>query len=172
MVSRVSLRPAGRDDASLLADLWVEFGRSYEAMDPFEFQTPSRDGLVEWMAEEISKERSEDELYVVAEMDGDAVGYVRAQILRPQDGAERHVLRSTRVTTLKIDGLMVMDRARRQGVATELVMHAESWGASRGATESFVISYATSPTSVPFYEVKMGYAPKTTGYWKMLPPSE
>jgi len=165
----VVLRDARRDDAPRLTELWIEFGAYYEAIDPFEFQTPSRDGLVDWMADEISSERSDDELYVVAEMDGAVVGYVRAQVSRPQDQPERHVLRTMGVATLKVDALMVRHDARRKGIATELMAHVESWGASRGATEAFVISYATSPTSVPFYEARMGYAPKTTGYWKLLP---
>jgi hypothetical protein len=33
---------------------------------------------------------------------------------------------------------------------------------------AFVVSYAHSPTSVPFYEDGMGYARKTIGFWKRL----
>ena len=162
------IRDVGIKDTSSVTDLWVEFGAYYEAIDPVEFQTPRGHDLVQWIADGISKERSDDELYVVADLDGEVVGYLRAQIFRPEDGAERHVLRTAGETTLKIDGLMVGESARRVGVATGLVNHAEAWGRARGATEAFVISYGTSPTSVPFYERRMGYVPKTTGYWKGL----
>jgi GNAT superfamily N-acetyltransferase len=163
------LRNARPEDAPALTDLWVEFGAYYEAIDPQEFQTPTGDDLVDWMKSDITQDRSGgDELYGVAERDGAVVGYIRAQIFRPQEDAERHVLRTVGVTTVKIDALMVTETARRAGVATELVRHAEAWGASRGATESFVISYAHSVTAVPFYEERMGYTAKTTGYWKPL----
>jgi GNAT superfamily N-acetyltransferase len=162
------IRDVRTEDAPRLAELWIEFGAYYEEMDPVEFRTPRGDDLVDWMAHDISKGRSDDELYTVVERDGVVVGYLRAQISRPTDNAERHVLRTMGVTTLKIDGLMVTDSARRGGVATELMNHPEAWGEERGATEAFVISYGSSPTSVPFYETRMGYVPKTIGYWKPL----
>jgi hypothetical protein len=45
---------------------------------------------------------------------------------------------------------------------------AESWAKERGATRSFLNTYAHSPSAVPFYEQAMGYAPNITGYWKQL----
>lgn len=168
MRGSLAIRNARPEDAARLTDLWIEFGEHYAAIDPEEFQTPTGDDLVDWTRSDISTERSDDELYAVAERDGTLVCYVRAQVVRPQDHAERHVLRTVGVTTLKIDGLMVTSKARRGGVATELVRYAEAWGANRGATESFVISYAHSSSAVPFYEKRMGYAAKTIGYWKRL----
>src|SRR3954451_22314013 len=171
----MSLQPMIRDvrpeEAARLAELWIEFGAYYEAIDPDEFQTPRGADLIEWMEDDISGDRSDDELWVVADRDGSPVGYIRAQLLRPQDHAERHVLRTVGVATLKVDGLMVTETGRRDGIATALMRHAEAWAAGRGATEASVISYAESPTATPFYERRMGYVAKTTGYWKSLLPS-
>jgi hypothetical protein len=44
----------------------------------------------------------------------------------------------------------------------------ETWGRYRGASQAVVISYAESPTSVPFYENGLGYGRKTIGFWKAL----
>jgi GNAT superfamily N-acetyltransferase len=168
MGTSLEFRAAQSEDADHLTGLWVEFGSYYEAIDPIEFQTPAGDDLVDWIKADIQRERSDDELWVVAEIDGRVVGYVRAQILRPEEGSQRHVLRTVGVTTMKVDGLMVTESERRTGVGSELMRLAEEWGAARGATESYVISYARSPTAVPFYEHRMQYKPQTTGYWKSL----
>jgi GNAT superfamily N-acetyltransferase len=69
---------------------------------------------------------------------------------------------------LKIDALMVTSTAQRDGVGTALMEAAEAWGNTRGATQAVVISSAHSPTSVPFYEDRMGYARATIGFSKRL----
>jgi len=169
MAATLTIRPAKLADAAQLVELWVEFGTYYEAIDPVQFQVPQREGLLEWMEHDMERERSPDELWLVADRGGDLVGYARAQILRPNDeDASRHILRTVGVTTVKTDSLMVTNSERRLGVGTALMERVEIWGRERGATEAFVISYAKSPTSVPFYEAKMGYQAQTTGYWKAL----
>lgn len=162
------IRAARPEDARGLARLWAEFGAYYERLDPVQFQTPSPDGLVEWFEDDLTRERSPDELWLIAARGSDLVGYARAQILRPSEDAGRHILKTVGVTTVKTDSLMVTDAERRQGTATALMQRVERWGIERGATEAFVISHAHSPTSVPFYEERMGYRPQTTGYWKPL----
>jgi hypothetical protein len=55
--------------------------------------------------------------------------------------------------------------------AADLLPHtdaAERWGRDRGATRAIVISYANSPSSVPFYEDRMGYERHTIGFLKPL----
>jgi GNAT superfamily N-acetyltransferase len=168
MAGSLDLRPAKRSDAAELAELWREFGEYYEDIDPRQFQTPAEDGLLAWITADLDRDRSLDELWLVAERNGTVVGYVRAQILRPDHDAPFHILRTVGTTTVKTDSSMVTDDERRSGVASELMAAVEEWGRERGATEAFVISYARSPTSVPFYEQRMGYRVQTTGYWKPL----
>jgi len=49
-----------------------------------------------------------------------------------------------------------------------LMSAAERWGRDRGATHALVISYANSPSSVPFYEDRIGYERHTIGFLKPL----
>src|SRR3954453_21066287 len=78
-IRTMSLQPMIRDvrpeDAARLAELWIEVGAYYEAIDPDEFQTPRGADLMEWMEDDISGDRSDDELWVVADRDGSPVGY-------------------------------------------------------------------------------------------------
>jgi GNAT superfamily N-acetyltransferase len=161
------IRPARLDDARGLADAWVEFGREYAAIDSDRFRVPDRRGLVEWFESNLERERS-DELSLIAERGGRIVGFLDAQIWHPADDADLQIMREPGETVLKIDALMVKANDRRAGLATKLMKAAEAWGRERGATRSVVISYAHSPTSVPFYEKGMGYARTTIGYGKQL----
>jgi GNAT superfamily N-acetyltransferase len=101
----VRIRDAGSGDAEGLSELWIEFGRDYEDIDPVQFRTPE---------------------------------------------------------------LVVTGGERRKGIGKALMDAVERWARERGATVSFVVSYAHSPTSIPFHKEGMGYARKTVGFWKRL----
>jgi len=69
---------------------------------------------------------------------------------------------------LKVDSIMVLEQERGAGVGTALMSATESWGRERGATRAVVISYANSPSSVSFYEARMGYERHTVGFRRAL----
>jgi GNAT superfamily N-acetyltransferase len=167
-VDELVIRDARTDDASSLANALAEWGRSYADMDPAEFRVPETDGLVERFEEQLRAERDDDSLWLVAERAQQPVGYIQAQVWRPWQGAERQIMREVSETVLKIDAVMVSETARRTGVGTALMEAAEALGLDRGASQAVVISYAHSPTAVPFYEERMGYARKTIGFSKPL----
>uniref|UniRef100_A0A0D9VCZ1 N-acetyltransferase domain-containing protein n=1 Tax=Leersia perrieri TaxID=77586 RepID=A0A0D9VCZ1_9ORYZ len=56
-------------------------------------------------------------------------------------------------------GLRVSPSHRRQGIATELVRHAESWCTSRGATYATVATTASNAASLSLFRGRFGYAP-------------
>ena len=162
------IRQAHIDDASGLAGAYAEWGREYQAMNPAEFRVPKEDGLVDYFSTLLAEELDEDSLWLVAEHDQRLVGYIQAQVSQPWDDADRHIMRDASETLVKIDALMVNEAARRRGIGAALVDAAESWGRERGATQAVVISYAHSPTAVPFYEDQMRYSRKTIGFSKPL----
>lgn len=162
------IRNARSDDARSLSDALVEWGRYYADIDPTAFRVPETNGLVGWFEEQLRDERDADTLWLVAERDHQLVGYIQAQVWRPWTDAERQIMREVSETVLKIDAVMVSETARRTGVGTALMEAAEAWGLDRGASQVVVISYAHSPTSVPFYEERMSYARTTIGFSKPL----
>lgn len=151
------MRPARPGDGADLARGWLDGSRYYTALDPERFQEPEGDGLAEWFEELLTRPRSEDELWLVAEVDGVVVGTVNAVLQRPIDTAARQVLRSLGTIRLLVEALGVEADYRRQGIATMLMEAAEQWGRERGARLASLDTWTGSPISVPFYERRMGY---------------
>ena len=166
MSGEFAIRPARAGDGASLADAWIEFGREYAVLDPVHFKVPEEHE--EWVESDLNTERSDDEVWLVAERDERFVGYVQAKIDRPAEDAGRQVLRDLGEPVLKVTALLVVEDQRRVGVGTALMGAIEEWAKRRGATRAFLTTYRGSPTAVPFYEKRMGYQPKSLGFWKQL----
>jgi GNAT superfamily N-acetyltransferase len=164
----VRIRAAEPDDAEGLAHLWTEFGRYYEDIDPVQFRAPGGKGLATWFHTRVEEGRTDDAIWLVAESEGQLVGFIHAQIWPPSEDANRQLIRDDGEFVLRVDSLVVTEGERRKGIGKTLMDAVERWAKERGASVSFVVSYAHSPTSVPFYEDGMGYARKTIGFWKRL----
>lgn len=164
----ISVRPVRQQDAASLTELWIEFGRYYAELDPIQFQVPADDCLADWFRRRLSDPGGADALWLIAERGQRVVGAIQAQIWRPSEDAEHQIVREVGHVVLKIDSIVVTGSERRGGIGRALMDAAEDWGRERGASEAVVISYAFSPTSVPFYEEGVGYDRKTIGFWKSL----
>jgi GNAT superfamily N-acetyltransferase len=151
------VRPARPGDGADLARGWLEGSRYYTALDPERFQMPDGDGLAEWFEELLADERPADELWLVAEVDGKVVGNIHAVLQRPIDTAARQVLRSLGKIRLFVEALGVEAAYQRRGIATRLMEAAEQWGRDRGALLVSLDTWSGSPSSIPFYERRMGY---------------
>jgi GNAT superfamily N-acetyltransferase len=167
-VDEFAIRPARTEDAATLADAWIELGRDYAELDPVQFCIPRGEDLVGWVRGSLSEPRGDDEAWLVAERDGHVVGYVRAEITRPTDEADRQLVRDVGEPVLKVQALVVLAPERRRGAGTSLMQAVEDWARSRGAARSFLMTYLHSPSAVPFYEQQMGYQRKMLGFWKEL----
>jgi GNAT superfamily N-acetyltransferase len=162
----VTIRPARSSDAASLTDAWIEFGRYYAALEPALYRVPEEVG--EWVESDLRAERGDDEVWLVAERDGRFVGCVRAKIKRPAEDAGKQLVRDAGESVLNVHALLVVEDERRIGVGTALMRAAEDWARGKGATRSFLNTFADSPSAVPFYEEGMGYQPKILGFWKQL----
>jgi GNAT superfamily N-acetyltransferase len=162
-----TIRPAEPRDAEELANAWMEFGRYYEALDPDHFRVPERAGLEEWFASLLQPERGSDEIWLVAEGDEGVLGYVMAEVSRPDEDAAWQLLRDVVEPTLQIHALVVLEPHRRKGIGTALMQAVEEWAKDRGVGHAFLMTSSASPSAIPFYE-EFGYMQKITGYWKRL----
>jgi GNAT superfamily N-acetyltransferase len=164
----IVVRPARPSDAADLARNWVEVARHYVELDPEAAQVPSADGLVEFFDKLLGRPRSEDSVWLVAEVGGQVVGDVSARLERPAEDAERQVVRYLGKSRIYVDALGVAEAYRRQGVGTRLMEAIEQWGRDRGAELVMLHTHHRSPLSVPFYERRMGYRRRSILFEKRL----
>jgi GNAT superfamily N-acetyltransferase len=162
------VRPARPGDAADLARNWTDAGQHYAGLDTDAFQVPDADGLVAWFEELLRRPRSEDAVWLVAEVDGRVVGDVAARLELPAEDAARQLLRDLGRVRLYVDSLGVGEAYRRRGVGARLMRAVEKWGRDRGAVRAVLTTYHASPLSVPFYEQRMGYARRSIVFEKRL----
>jgi GNAT superfamily N-acetyltransferase len=167
-MDQVRVRPASSGDGQGVARCWTDAGEYYEDLEPATFQVPDTPGLAGWFEQLLSAPRPDDELWLVAETGGEAVGFVTARLLPPDADATRQLVRDLGQVRVVVDALVVDARYRRRGIGTRLLGSVEEWARTRGAALLLLDTYAASPLSVPFYERRMGYARRSVRFQKAL----
>jgi GNAT superfamily N-acetyltransferase len=166
MLARVT-RDVRPGDGEALAAIWLEHARYYAALFPDDFRLPSIEGLADDL-DAGARERHDDRLRLVAEVDGVVAAYLSAHVEPPIEHAEWQMVAELAETRLVIDSLGTADAYQRRGLATELVEAAEAWGRARGATVAWTDTHAASPVSVPFWEQRVGYRRREVRLTKRL----
>jgi GNAT superfamily N-acetyltransferase len=103
----------------------------------------------------LGKPRSEETVWLVAEVAGRVVGSVEARLEQPVDSAPRQLLRHLGELRVVVDALGVEERYRRRGVATRLMQAVEGWGREQGAT--LVSLRPTSPARCRCRSMSVGW---------------
>lgn len=167
MTGPIRIREASREDGPAIARAHSENAAYYAALAPDLFRVPDDEGLVEFV-EPAPADNSETSLLIVAELGGQVVGHLFAELLTPtatdrfQSPAEMSEVR------VFIQALSVVQSHWRRGVATALVEAAEAWGRERGATVVLCDTWPDSPVSMPFWTKRGGYAIRSVRLRKRL----
>jgi GNAT superfamily N-acetyltransferase len=162
------IRPVAPGDGEGLARVWTDICSYYLELDRDLFQIPETEGLAESFEHDITSGLPETEISLVAELEGNVVGWVWAQILPPADDAKFQLLRELGTHRLVIEALAVLREHWRGGIGERLVGEVEEWARQRGATISNLDTYIHSPVSVPFYEQGVGYSRRSLRLQKRL----
>jgi len=163
----VTVRAARAGDGVSINRLWLSAAAYYTDLDPDHFQLPADDGLGGSWDDDLT-ETSDDSLRLVAEVDGQVVGWLTARIEQPAANPDRQLVRELSWRRLAIDALVVHRDQWRHGAGTALLEAAEDWGRSSGARVVRLDTYAHSAVSVPFYEEHMGYERRSIVFQKWL----
>jgi ribosomal protein S18 acetylase RimI-like enzyme len=156
-MSEITIRKSRAGDGAGCARLWRELGAFFASLDPRGFQVPAAEGLAEWLEGVIATIAADEaQLHLIAEADGVPVGSLSAKIHEPAPTAERQVQADLSRRQLHIDSLGVAASHRRSGVGGALMRAAEEWGRAKGAQIMLLETEPTNPTSMPFYEHRMG----------------
>ena len=113
----LAVRPARTSDAADLTRNWIEVAHHYVELDPEAAQVPSTDGLVEYFEELLGRPRSEDSVWLVAEIDGLVIGDISARPERPAKDAQRQVVRHLGEIRVYVDSLSVAEAYRAKALA-------------------------------------------------------
>lgn len=165
----IVIRGTAPGDGAGCAQVWREVGSYFTGLNPHTFQVPAAEGLADWF-EEINAKLRDDETvpHLVAEVDGVIVGSTSATLQEPLDTADRQLQTDLARRRLHVDSLGIAAAHRRGGVGTALMRAVEEWGRAQGAEVILLETEANNPTSVPFYEQRMGFSPQATTFRKDL----
>lgn len=163
----LKIREAIPGDGAAIARIHKENAAYYVELAPELFRLPDDHGLNEF-ADPTADDNSSTTLFIVAEINNEVVGHLYAEIVSPGE-SDRFQSPSEMVETrLFIHALSVSQKHRRQGIATALVEAAEAWGRQRGATVALCDTWPESPVSLPFWEQRMRYTPRSVRLRKRL----
>jgi GNAT superfamily N-acetyltransferase len=163
----VTIREAVPGDGPAIAAIHADNAAYYAGLAPDLFRLPDEDGLAEF-ADPTPADNSGTSVFLVAEDETGVAGYLFAELLSPGSTDRYQASTDLNEVRLFIEALGVMRARWRQGIAGRLVEDAEAWGRARGATVVLCDTWLNSPVSVPFWEERMGYEPRSVRLRKRL----
>src|SRR5215475_1511036 len=128
----VNVRAARPGDGAGISRAWISAAQYYAELDPDHFQIPAADGLAESWDSELGQVES-GSLQLVAEVDGQVVGWLSARLEEPAPNASAQLTREPGWIRLVVDALIVQREHWRNGAGGALLDAAETWGRGRGA---------------------------------------
>jgi GNAT superfamily N-acetyltransferase len=165
----VEVRKARPGDGEGLARIWAENAAYYAELFPEDFRRPDEESFAEKLDSSLARQADDNQLWLVAEIDGVIAGQLLARVEPPLENAHEQMVSHLAETRLLIDALGTATAYQRRGVATALVEAVEEWGRSRGATKAILDTYIRSELSMPFWEKRMRYTPHSVIFHKRLP---
>lgn len=133
-------------------------GSFFTELNPHTFQVPNAEGLPEWFEELIAlRGDAQDRISLAAEVDGAVVGLLSATLHEPIDPAGRELQTDFNRRRLHVDSLAILASHRRGGIGSALMQAVEEWGRAQCAEVITLETETNNPTSVPFYEQRMGF---------------
>jgi GNAT superfamily N-acetyltransferase len=163
----IRLRKVRPDDASALAQAWLDQAETYAHTHPGLFTVPHHEGLGDWLVTGLAEQADPDHrLVLVADIDGDAVGFIVAAVLAPHPTPDRQMQRDLADRRVQIEALAVRRDQWRRGVGTRLADAAESWARNRGAKLISAQAVAADPAAA--FLTARGFVPRAVLYGKAL----
>ena len=130
---QVVLRPPQVDDAEGLARAARDLAAQYAAVEPERFHVPDFEQTVTWLREAIRKPLPEGGVWLVAELDGEAVGDAKALLHEPMSNADIQPQLDVGRRRGYLAWLAVQSEHRSNGIGGRLLAAVEDWARERGA---------------------------------------
>ena len=107
MSAELTIRDAQPGDGEGCARAWSDAGRYINDLNPDVGRIPDPAGLVEWFEQSLAQDREPDQIFLVAEVSGDVVGFIDAAVEPPSADARWQIQRDLGRYRLIIGALAV-----------------------------------------------------------------
>lgn len=129
----VVIRPPRLEDGPGLVQAARDLAVQYAELEPERFGLPDAAAQLADYREELVRPRPENEVWLVAELEGEAVGEAFAELLEPVPNAAIQPQLDLGRRRVHLDYLAVQEHWRGRGVGVRLLEAVEAWARDRGA---------------------------------------
>lgn len=166
----VEVRAPVISDAAGVGRAWEDARQFYSDLDPRAFLPPDPTDTElgqALLSRLLEAAECPERLIRVADVEGEAVGFITATLVEPTDESGRQLMLDQSERHATIDALVVQQAHWRRGVGRALVETVETWATDAGASLVKLTTYANSPVSTAFYEA-LGYGDRAIVFQKYL----
>jgi len=153
------IRNAVPEDADGIARIFLESAEYHAELDPERYLIPAVETIV---ARYRNVPAGSDVLILVAELNGEIVGFLDARLEHSPDAMHRDM------TFCHIAEVAVRLSSRSQGIGGRLLSAAEDWGRQRGAEFASLEYHDANTRAGSFYRDRMGYRSASVTVLKRL----
>lgn len=149
----ITIRPAVPADAEGIATPFLESAAHHARLDPSRYFVPDRQAIVARYREgrQHPGGPADEAITLVAEAEGEIVGFVDARLDRPHDAMHRDVL------YCYVAEIAVSAARRSQGIGEQLLREVEQWARRNGAELVFLEYNVGNTRAGRFYQERLGY---------------
>jgi len=147
----IGIRPAVPDDADGIARTFLESAEHHARLDRERYLVPSSELITVRYRNGWQHPPDEETITLVAELDGEVVGFVDARLQCSPDAMHRDL------TYCHVAEIAVSSRHQGQGIGAQLLSAAEDWGRAKGAEFASLEYLAVNTRASTFYQQRMGY---------------
>jgi GNAT superfamily N-acetyltransferase len=130
---RVIVRPPKSEDAAGLARAARDLAQQYAELEPERFHVPEPNAQISWFENALQKPPPENSVWLVAEVDGKAVGDAQAVLDEPLANAAVQPQRDVGRRRVYLNYLAVQAAHRSHGIGGALIDAIEEWARQNGA---------------------------------------
>ena len=146
----VTVRQAVSQDADGITRTYLESAEYHAGLDAARYGIPDAEEISARYRQGRQHPPDGDAITLVAEMNGEIIGFLDIQLTRSPDPMHRQMLYCDVVE------VAVSSRHQRQGVGGQLLRAAEDWGRTHGAEFASLEYLAVNRRASLFYE-RLGY---------------
>ena len=149
---KLVIRPSSAADGPGIARIFLESSEHHAGLDPELFFVPDLEMVTERYTQGLQLPSGKDEcITLVAESDGNVVGFIDVRLDRPTDPMHREMV------FCHVVELAIERKFQSKGIGAQLLQAAEKWGRQRGAHVALLEHNQANRRASAFYRQRMGY---------------